>query len=290
MDLPFTSGGTNCAATLFLPTEVKSTKLPCIVLGHGFGGVRKMLTPYAEAFAAQGWAALTFDYRNFGDSDGDNRQVLSVAGQLDDWRAAIKHARSLPEVDGDRIAIWGSSLGGGHVISIASEDHRVRAVVAQVPHISGWAAFRALGVLKTLLLAPFVALDIIKSLLFNRRYRLDLMGAPGSKAIMTGDDSSGFLKEAMRLAPGTCIQVAAASVLSIARYFPGVRIPNIRCPLLMLIANGDGTTPAAVALAAAKSAQHSEVLQYDCGHFDVYIEPIFSRAVQAQINFLKRHL
>ncbi len=290
MERPFSSGDTDCAGTLYLPAGSPQSKVPCIILAHGFGGVRRMLTPYAAAFQAQGWAAFVFDYRNFGDSGGSMRQVVNISKQLDDWRAAISHVRSMPEVDSDRIAIWGSSLGGGHVLSIAAEDHQLRAAIAQAPHISGWAAFKAIGIRHALRLAPYIILDMLKRLIGLGGFKLDLMGRPGTRAIMTGDDGSGFIEAAMKLAPGTDTSVAAASVLSIARYFPALKAHQIACPLLMLIANRDGTTPANAALAVAQNIRNITVKRYECGHFEVYLDPVFQQAVDAQVAFLKDHL
>ena len=54
-------------------------------------------------------------------------------------RDAITYARTLREVDGDRIGVWGSSYGGAHVIVVGAMDRRVKCVVSQVPLISGYA-------------------------------------------------------------------------------------------------------------------------------------------------------
>ena len=113
-------------------------------MAHGFSGVREQrLDAYAERFADAGLAVLLFDYRHFGASDGEPRQYLSIRCQLDDWRAAVAHARGLDGVDPDRVALWGTSFSGGHVIAIASEDARIAAVVSQAPFTFGH--LRAVG-------------------------------------------------------------------------------------------------------------------------------------------------
>ena len=113
---------------------------PCVVLAHGFGGtVDSGLLPYAERFAAAGLDALAFDYRHFGASDGEPRQLLSIPRQLEDYAAAIAFARSLAGVDPERIVVWGSSYSGGHVVPVAVADGRVAAVIAQVPGMDGLA-------------------------------------------------------------------------------------------------------------------------------------------------------
>ncbi len=118
---------------------------PTIVMAHGFSAVKEMyLDKYAETFAAAGLNALVFDNRNFGASDGEPRQEIDPWAQVRDYRHAITYALTLPEVDDDRIGIWGSSYSGGHVLVVAAIDRRVKAVVAQVPLVSGHDNFRAL--------------------------------------------------------------------------------------------------------------------------------------------------
>ena len=144
-ELRFSCGDTTCAADLYLPANA-TERVPCIVMGHGFTGTRDLgLASYATRFAGAGIAALVFDYRHFGTSGGEPRQLLSVPDQLADWRAAIAFARDCPELDPARIAIWGTSLSGGHVIVIAADDPAIAAVIAQVPwlgvatgHASPW--------------------------------------------------------------------------------------------------------------------------------------------------------
>ena len=86
-------------------------RTPVIVMAHGFGCVRALRLPsHAEHFAAAGYVVVVFDYRNFGDSDGRPRQLLDIAGQLADWRAAIGWARTLGGVDPERVVGWGTSL------------------------------------------------------------------------------------------------------------------------------------------------------------------------------------
>src|SRR6266513_951351 len=113
-DVAFTSPGDECRAWLFTPAAERP---PLVILGHGLGATREYgLEPYAHRFADAGIAALVFTYRHFGDSDGEPRQLLDIERQLADWAAAIAYARSLDGIDRERIALWGTSFGGGHVI------------------------------------------------------------------------------------------------------------------------------------------------------------------------------
>jgi uncharacterized protein len=158
-DVRFASGGEECAAWLWPPAD-SDAPAPCVVLGHGFGALKEArLDAYAERFSAAGYAALAFDYRHFGGSDGEPRQLVDIARQRADWQAAVGFTRGLEGVDSDRIAVWGSSLAGGHVIHTAAVDDRVAAAIAQVPHTDGIATLRALGLRRALRLTVLGSVD-----------------------------------------------------------------------------------------------------------------------------------
>jgi alpha-beta hydrolase superfamily lysophospholipase len=132
-EVSFTSGGLRCAAWLYRPPGPGPQAL--VVLAHGFAFPRDArLDAYAERFVAAGLAALVFDYRHFGASAGHPRQLMDIDRQLGDWRAAIAYARSLPGIDPDRIALWGTSFSGGHVAALAAADPRIAAAISQVPY------------------------------------------------------------------------------------------------------------------------------------------------------------
>ena len=130
----FDSSGVECVGYLYHPGSVGGT-LPCVVLSTGFSGTQDTpsLQAVAQGFATAGFTALTFDYRNFGESDGAPRQLISIKGQQEDLHAAIRFARSQAGIDMERIVLWGTSLGGGHVIAVAADDPQIAAVVAQIP-------------------------------------------------------------------------------------------------------------------------------------------------------------
>src|SRR5438067_9427501 len=123
----------------FYPAEGAGSPGPAVVMAHGFSAVKEMyLDRFAEAFAAAGLNALVYDNRNLGASDGEPRQEIDPWAQVRDYRHAITYASTLPEVDADRIGIWGSSYSGGHVLVVGAIDRRVKCVVSQVPLVSGY--------------------------------------------------------------------------------------------------------------------------------------------------------
>ena len=121
------------------PKETESAKVgptPLVIMAHGFAGEKRFgLLPFARRFVASGLAVLLFDYRHFGGSAGEPRNLVSIQNQQDDWRAAISFAATIPGIDTARIALWGTSLSGGNVLAVAASNRAIAAVVAQVPMV-----------------------------------------------------------------------------------------------------------------------------------------------------------
>ena len=177
-DVSFASGEDTCAAWLYLPIGV--TAPPVVILGHGLGATREMrLDAFAERFAQAGIAALAFTYRHFGDSGGQPRQLLSIKRQLADWDAAIAWVNNRRGVDATRIAVWGSSFGGGHAITVASRHPELKAAVAQCPFTDGLASALALGPAESLKVLPAVAMDFASMLGRRAPTMIPLAGAAG---------------------------------------------------------------------------------------------------------------
>jgi uncharacterized protein len=110
-DVEFDAGGVRLRGWLYLPDDATGP-VPAIVIAHGFSAVKEMyLDTYAEVFAEAGLAALVFDNRNFGASDGEPRQEIDPWAQVRDYRDAITWVRTRPQVDAERIGVWGSSYG-----------------------------------------------------------------------------------------------------------------------------------------------------------------------------------
>src|ERR687886_120501 len=135
-EVTFMASADTCAAWLYPAARTAPDgRFPLIVMAHGLSGTRRdRLGPFAERFADVGVAALVFDHRGFGDSTGEPDH-FDPALQLEDWRAAIASARSLPGVDPGRIATFGSSLGGGNSVAAAAEDQAIAAAISQVPFL-----------------------------------------------------------------------------------------------------------------------------------------------------------
>jgi dienelactone hydrolase len=287
-EVRFACGEDECAAWLYLPEGARPA--PVVVMGHGLGAIKEMrLDAYAERFVAAGYACLVFDYRHFGESGGDPRQLLSVARQLEDWKAAIGYAKSHPELDPDRVAIWGSSFGGGHAIATAAEVD-VAAAIAQCPFTDGIASTLTIP-MRT---SARIVVRALRDLLAARRGRPPVMVAladePDTTALMTAPDVvPGFLT----LVPDGVVfrnEVAARVAFDILRYRPGARAARVRCPLHVTVCDQDSVAPARTTTRLVGRAPRVEVLHRPVGHFDIYTGEEFERVVAEQVAFLRRHV
>jgi dienelactone hydrolase len=288
-DVTFTSGDSTCAAWLYLPDGV--TAPPVVVLGHGLGATREMrLDAFAERFAQEGIAALAFTYRHFGDSGGQPRQLLSIKRQLADWDAAIAHVQGRADVDGDRVAVWGSSFGGGHAITVASRHPELRAAVAQCPFTDGLASALALGPVGSLRLVPVLARDLAAWARGREPVMIPLAGAPGAPALMSAPDALPGYQAISPAGVSFRNEVAARVVPTIATYRPGRAAKKVASPILFCVSNTDSVTPPAQTIKYAHIAPGGELKTYDAGHFDFYLGEPFEELVGDQVEFLTRHL
>jgi uncharacterized protein len=288
LDVAFPSAGDECRGWLFMPDAERP---PLVILGHGLGATREFgLEPYARRFADAGIAALVFTYRHFGDSGGQPRQLLDIERQLADWAAALAYARSLDGVDRERIALWGTSFGGGHVIEAAARDGAVAAVVSQCPFTDGLAGLRAASP-RSLVRAVVPALhDELAGIRNKPPVLVPLVGPHGSAALMTSPDSEPGYRAL--IPPGVHFEngVSARFINRVALYRPGRSARKVAAPILFCICDEDAVAPAETALRYAATAPRGEVKRYPVGHFDIYLGEPFEHAVRDQTDFLVRHL
>lgn len=297
LDIDFKSKGVTCRAW-FYPAQSEAFRspngVPCVVMAHGFGGTRDAgLEPYAEKFAAAGLAVFLFDYRHFGASDGQPRQLLSVRRQLADWASAIRVARAQESVDDTRIALWGSSFSGGHVIAAGAADGRVAAITSQGPMMDGLAAVtnvvRYAGIVQLLKLTWAGLIDAIGNLAGADPYTIPIVGRPGELAAMASEDAyDGF----HAIAPADWRnEVTARTALTLALYRPGRRANRLPCPALIQICDHDSVAPVYAAEAAAMHAgQNATERHYHIGHFDIYRDAGFRQSSADQLAFFSQHL
>jgi uncharacterized protein len=292
-EVAFEVEGDKIHAWFYLPADT-SGKVPCVVLGHGLGGTKACgLGKYASRFQQAGFAALAFDYRFFGESGGEPRQLIWIPHQLEDYRAAIAYARWRPEVDPDRIAVWGSSFSGGHAIVLASKDRRIACVASQVPGLDPHASlkehFSWAHAAQLLRLIPHGQRDMFRGWLDLSPHRVPLVGKPGTVALMTSPQA---YEQFPSLTPDGFVNEACARIIVRAdKYRPVKYARDVKCPVLLQICDRDELIPVSSAQGTIDALEKlAEVRHYPIGHFDIYFGEHFEQAVRDQIAFFKAHL
>jgi cephalosporin-C deacetylase-like acetyl esterase len=296
-ELTFLSHGVRCAAWHVRASTdalAGAAGRPCVVMEHGFGGTRDSgLLGYAEGFAAAGIDAVVFDYRGFGDSDGTPRQDVSVRRQRQDYHAALAAARHLRGVDADRIAVWGYSYAGGHVIAVAAQDPRVAAIVSMSPAADGLATLAQIvrgggsGLLARL--TGHGLRDMTRALTKRSPHQIPVVGQPGSTAMITVPGA----EEAYNamIGPTARNKVCARHALRVALNRPTTFASRLACPMLMQVGTTDDVVPPSAARrAATKAGYWAQLREYHFDHFGGYQDPWQQDVLADQLDFLTRIL
>lgn len=283
--------GVTLRGWLFVPEG--DSRRPAVSMCHGFAAVKEHgLERFAHAFAEAGFVVLVHDHRNFGASDGTPRQDIDPWAQIADWRRAISYLERRPEVDSNRIGIWGSSFSGGHALVLAATDQRVKCVVSQVPTISGFEQSRRR-------VSPEALPGFLASLTDDLRaqHRGDpprlqavVSADPAEPAAYRSPDAVAFYSQDLGGADWTNT-VTLRSTFAARMYEPGIWISRISpTPLLMIVATDDRLTMTDLELDAYERAlQPKRLLLVRGGHFDPY-EAGFAVASNAAADWFAQYL
>ena len=265
---------------------------PAIVMAHGFAAVKAGgLAPFAERFSHEGFTAIAFDYRQWGGSTGQPRDVASVPRQREDYRAVIDWAVAQRDIDPTRIFIWGTSFSGLHAVEIAATDTRLRGAIAQNPLVDGLAATRNAPPLRLLRLFGVGVLDRLGSLLGRPPRYIPAGAGPGEFGAVANAAALAGL-DIIRPKDGAewHNRVAARSILGIAAHRPVRKAARIRCPILLVVAENDTIAPVGPALRVAERAPKSELFRSRGDHYGVYEGgEDYDRVVDVEVEFLRRH-
>jgi pimeloyl-ACP methyl ester carboxylesterase len=280
-DLVFPSGADSCAAW-FYPAAGQAGEAPVVVMAHGLSGTRRdRLGAFAERFAAAGFAALVFDHRGFGDSGGEP-DLFDPARQLEDWRAAIAFARSLPEIDAAKVATFGSSMGGGNALAAAAGDSGIAAAISQVPFLDiVRQAHRS---------SPLVAARMLAAA--ARGAHLPAVGQPDEPALINAPGGEEGWRRVVSIGEDSRWRNRVSSRWLLgAPYRPVKYAAKLHCPWLVCVGEADRVAKPGPAISAAKSAPKGELRTYPgVDHFDIYDGPAHEAVVADEIDFLRRHL
>jgi uncharacterized protein len=289
--ITFASNDSFCSAWHY-----PGTNGACVIMAAGLAvtkepGTDRLATRLHEA----GYSVLAFDYRRLGESGGTPRQLVKLRDQLADYDAAVDHAATLPEVDADKLAIWGFSVSGGHVFAVAARNEKVAAAIAHAPLADGLHAMaNALQhITATALIRLFAraVLDAIGGAFGSDPLLVPLAGERGAVAALTTPDSRNYVQalNPENRYPGWHQAVAARSAVRVGFYRPGRYANRVAGPLLVLTYDNDGVAPPAPAMRAARSAARGELACIPGGHYAAFLDAE-EETVQAILSFLDRHL
>lgn len=291
-DITFISKGLRCSGWLYVPDELKTgVKSPAIVMVNGFTGVKEQILPdFAAKFVDAGFVTMVFDYRYFGDSEGEPRSQNFPLELVEDCRNAITWISDQPEVDSQRIGIWGTSYGGGLVLYVSTYDRRVKAVVSQVPF--------ALSPEQRRTRNPENYDNMGKLLLRDRvvRYKtgvvnyMKVVAPEGEPCVLPGKEPYDEYMAGKQ--PNWRNQVTLESLEKMREFDPVSMVHMISpTPLLFIVAEKESFCPLDAVKAIYEKARNPKAMKtFPVFHFEMYKEPWISKAADEAIRWYKQYL
>ncbi|RSM00807.1 hypothetical protein CEP52_008923 [Fusarium oligoseptatum] len=268
----------------FYPT---GTKAPVVVMSPGFSGIKDNFLPnFAERFQRAGFAVLLYDHRNWGDSDGLPRHHTNHYEQTQDAHDVIYYVTTRPDVDPERIAIWGSSFSGGIALIVGAIDPRVKAVVAQVPFVSGRSTREALP--KSVITQIYNDRGETSNLdpTYMRIFPDSLEEAqnPANGTVLGTEECWRHLQVVKEMGHEKENKVTVQSLFHAIRAEPSAFVSQISPkPLFMTVCLQDSVIDPKVQLEVfSRAGEPKELLELDCGHFNAYRDGFFEENIAAQ--------
>jgi len=284
----FYSEGAKIAADLYLPNDVSDQRpRPGVVLCHGFAGIKQLLLPaYAEELAKHDFVSLVFDYRGFGDSEGERGRLVPFE-QITDIRNAISFVQTLKEVNDKQIGLWGTSFGGANSIYAASFDKRVKALSVQLTFASGRRMILGdIGEEERNKLYETLRKVRERAVTQNKVLRLN------PKQILTDEESQDFYSNIVQKYPAIETKIPLSTLQHIMEHNPQDVITNVSCPILIISAADDIVCPADeshILFERANEPKKLLVLE-ECKHYSAYEGNPFEEAIKANILWFEKHL
>ncbi|MBK9344328.1 MAG: alpha/beta hydrolase [Dehalococcoidia bacterium] len=280
------SEGDRLAGVVYLPAESHGP-VPGVVLCHGFTAIKELILPdYGRAFAEAGFAALAFDYRGFGESEGPRGRLIARR-QIDDIRNSVTFIGTLPEVDPQRIGLWGTSYGAANVIVAAAEDPRVKCVTAQVGFADGGRRSRERPAAETAPMRAMIEEERKKRVLTNEPTMVEPL------QLLSDPETVAFFMEARKSLPALSQPISMEFLESTMEHRPIEAAAKLAgCPLLVVAAELDTLTPAADSEALYDAANEPKRLVILPGirHYEIYSgEPLRKSSAEA-VAWFKAHL
>ncbi|MGQ0696762.1 MAG: alpha/beta hydrolase [Panacagrimonas sp.] len=284
----FYSEGSKLEGDYFLPDDLKpGDKRPGIVLCHGYSGIRSViLADYAKYFVEAGYVALSFDYRGYGGSEGTKWRIQALE-QIEDIRNAITFLEVQPEVNAERIGIWGTSNGGAHVVYAAAVDERVKCAIGQVGYGDG----------RRLLMdgrTPKQRKELLETLAADRRQRV-LTGKGGhadTGTLLASQDTKDFFAAGLAVLPDLYCEIPWESAESTLEYRPIDMAHKIAPRALMLIGAEHDKLCVMDGYKAVFDAagEPKRWVQYPITHYQIYSPEWVDPSAKVAVEWFDQHL
>jgi len=280
---------------LYLPEDVVEP-VPCVVLSNGFCGTKDaVLEDYALRFIGAGVAAITYDYRYFGESGGEPRQLCNGIKQMEDLRTVIDYARNQERIDGNKIVLWSTSAAGRYGIIIAAKDEKIAGVISQCPSLDHGKDDKLIlkreGIGYFFKLFMHAQRDKGRSRLGLSTHFIPAVGKPGSFALLNAPGAFESYQSLMSESQHFINKICARSMLMMQGPDVTKVAENVNCPVLILVCENDTTVyQDSYIKIAGILGKKATVIKYPVSHFDIYRGAVFDKAVDAQLNFLKQVL
>ncbi len=289
----FDSKGCRCRGWLHVPDSLApGQKAATIIRASGFTGVIPMGLESAEKSASAGFVTLVFDFRHFGDSEGEPRSQLFPLEQVEDVRNAITWLSDQPEVDAGRIGLCGTSFGGAVVIYAATFDRRVKAVVAQMP--AAWTPEfrRSMDPEKWDRMGAFLQRNRIERYKTGATSYFKVVSPVAEPCVLPGREAYEEYMALSKNSPNWRNQVTVES-LEKTREFDPVSMVHLMTPtpLLLIAAEQDTQVPLEAVKAVYERAREPKALSVlPIAHFAIHSEPWLSTCARTAMDWFEKYL
>ncbi|MCL6237572.1 alpha/beta fold hydrolase [Acinetobacter sp. ANC 5033] len=283
------SGQDVIAADFYRP---KSVEKPAVILmAHGLAALRQFkLVQYAKRFVQAGYAVVLFDYRYWGGSTGRPRELVNLKAQLEDWRTMIDHLQQRKSIDSRRIVLWGTSLSGGYVLSLAAELKNIQAVMVQVPFVDGAESAKLYPIQQLPKALKLSSQDYMGSKVGMSPTTLPVVHPHRLCFLQSEDSYAGYLSI---VNPDFYWsgEIPARAFFKLIRYRPILDVRKISIPVLFIAAKEDSLIPIESSRETATNiAPYVQYYEWEMQHFDIYHGQWFEKAMATQLEFLHQHV
>jgi dipeptidyl aminopeptidase/acylaminoacyl peptidase len=260
-----------------------------ILLCHGYTGVKDLYLPdNAAALVAEGYVVLAFDYKGWGESEG-LKSHLNPHGRVADAQAALTFLALQPEVDADRLGVYGTSYGGATVVWLAAVDERVKCMVSVVGIGHGKRWMRSVR-------RPDEWFDLLEQSATDRERRLRTGESTyvDRSTVLLPDRQSLELATAARRDNPTAVSTLPFDYVDETLVFNPEWVVDKIAPraALFITSDQDRLVPPEESIALYERAGEPKklVTLKGYGHYEVYSEPAFSEMMRETVAWYQRYV